>query len=102
MAEWTQAAAQMASRCTSHEQGQASDHQLRHHGSAAPAPMLFPGGFTVYVVDDARHVQGELACSMHLAPTVSQDWRLDGLLMRMLADSCDCLRPPVSSSSHGA
>ena len=38
----------------------------------------------MYVVDDARHVQGELACSMHPSPAVSQDWRLSGLLMRMM------------------
>ena len=41
----------------------------------------------MYLVDDTCHVQGELACSMHLALTVSQNWRLDGLLMLMLADS---------------
>ena len=56
--DWGQAASQLAATCSTYDLGRASAHQLRQQCSAAPEPMQLPGGFRVYVVNEACHVQG--------------------------------------------
>ena len=68
--DWSQAASQLAAACSTFDTGHASAHQLGQHHSAAPEPMQFPGGFRVYVVNEACHVQGTLSAldTLHSTP----------------------------------
>ena len=93
---WGQAASQLSATCSSYDLGHPSAHQLSQQHCADPDPMQFPGGFRVYVVNEACHVQGTcLALQWTRDHTLHPSLSRNMLSIRKRTFECDILRGSI-------